>query len=207
MPNSPLEQRNELIAKRDNAYKRYEQQTKLRLRAEHELGVAKQRLAETQRSVACGESDDSKVTQAEGAVAERQHEWDRAYAAANQALDASKAVEVNLGQLYKDEWPVFAEEADLASKRARTVLRELADCYQKAQEAWAAAQVAWTPLCAAAGGIPGMGSFPVSGDGLLGGGWTARPSGIEVMLDMEPELYEDPEQRAMMEGLTAGEPD
>jgi phage-related tail protein len=200
-PNSPLKQRDELVAKRDNAYKRYSEQTKLRQRAEHELGVAKQRLAVSQNSAAVTVSDNgAQVTQSEKAVAQAQREYDRAHAAANQALDATKAVEVNLGQLYQEEWAVFANEADMSSKRATTTLEELADSYRKAEEAWARAQVAWTPLCAAAR-IDGMGSFPLSGHEQRLSGWTARPPGVEVMFEMEPGLHEDPETRALMEGL------
>jgi hypothetical protein len=202
MTNSPLKVRDELIAKRDNAYKRYSQQTKLRQRAEHELGVAKQRLAVSQNNAACCDGDDAQVTQAEEIVAQCQREYDRAHAAANQSLDATKAVEVNLGQLYTDEWVVFANEADMSSKRAITTLGELADIYHKAEEAWAVAQVAWTPLCAAAGHIPGMGAFPLAGHEQLLSGWTARPPGVEVMFEMEPDLDEDPATRAMMEGLS-----
>ena len=202
MPSSPLKLRDELVAKRDNAYNRYSQQTKLRLRAEHELGVAKRRLAVAQNNGACGEGDDAQITQADEAVAQRQREYDRALAAANQALDASKAVEVNLGQLYKDQWAVFANEADMVSKRAHTALEELADSYRKAEEVWAEAQVAWTPLCAAAR-IGGMGGFPLAGHESLLGGLTARPPGVEVMFDMEPDLHEDPETRATMEGLAS----
>ena len=201
MPNSPLEQRDELVAKRDNAYERYSQQTKLRQRAEHELGVAKQRLAAAQRSAACGEGNDAQVTQAEKEVAQRQREWDRAHGAANQALDASKAVEVNLGQLYKDEFAVFADEADMASRRALATLEDVADIYHKANEAWAEAQVAWAPLCTAAK-ILGVGAFPlaVHQAEVHAGGWIARPPQVHLLDGMEPDLHEDPEERGLMGG-------
>jgi hypothetical protein len=196
-PPGPLEQRDKLQREKQAAYDEYAEQSQRRQVAEHSQGVAKRHLRDLQSARAKGNGTEVQVEKARDALDEATCDYEDALERANTALDVTKGLEATLGQLYCDYFEVFAEEAEQSSKRADAVLNEFVAAYRRAQEAWAAAQVAWTPLCHAVR-IANMGQFPLTDFDMAAvvTGWTARPPGIEVL-----DTSEAIEEAAALEGL------
>ncbi|HEV3047730.1 MAG TPA: hypothetical protein VGY13_10250 [Solirubrobacteraceae bacterium] len=196
---TPLQQRDALIRERKNAYKLYEEQTQLRIRAEGAKGQRASRLREAEAALNKGQATEAQVEEAEADCASVEDIYKKTLDKANRALGATKRIDIELEQLYSDYFTDFAAEADTHSKLADQATNEMIAAYRRAQEAWARAQAAWTPVCHAVK-IANMEPFPLT-DQLLAPviqGWSAKPSQIEVMDDAD--LNPDPEETALLEG-------
>ncbi len=198
-PSGPLAKRDELQRQKQNAYDEYAEQTQKRQRAERERGAANRKLSAVESARATGGGSDAQVEKVAAEVASTIAAYEEALARGNRALETTKSIEATLAQLYGDEFPAFAEEAEQVSKRADAAVNELVDAYRRAQEAWAAAQVAWGPLAHAVRIAP-MEPFPLTDHAMepVITGWDARPVAIEVLDVSDDEAIE---VAAEMEGL------
>lgn len=178
LPN-PIRERDRLKEEIQALYDRYLAQTRLRQKAESMRGPAERNLVAAEEAVAKGKGSQSQLNECELALKAWTEKYDTALARANRALETRKSLEYELEQLYSAYFAEFAAEAEKASKMADAALHEMVSAYRRAQEAWATAQAAWTPLCHSVKIAP-MLPFPVDDFTLapIITGWHARPPGV-----------------------------
>jgi hypothetical protein len=177
-PLSPLAQRDELIRKRDEAYRSYTEHTAARQEAERAMG-------QLQRRLHAGELDGDSEGDLEDAFETAQADYDRSLAKANVALDKTKGLESEIEALYSRSFSDFAEEANRVSSMAGVALTDFLEAWRRARSTWQAATEAWAPLCRSVC-ISGVGPFPVTEHVLsevLNGEATATPAGVEIFED------------------------
>ena len=181
MTSDPLKRRDELQAQRQHAYDTYAEQAQIRQRAERARASADRRLHEAESALARGQGSQREVETLMATGADAVAAYEKSHHLEGAALDAVKACEVQLAQLYSDEFIVFAEEAKLDSERADAAMQELCAAYRRAEQFWAKAQVAWQPLCNSVR-IPGMDPFPMPEHEMSAvlNGWNALPPSVEV---------------------------
>src|ERR1017187_3470688 len=105
-PTGPLEQRDRLQAQRQAAYDTYAAQTQRRQRAERERGAATSAVTQVETERAKGQGTDAQAEQAYARLATITGTCEEALARSNVALDATKALDVQLAELYADEFVV-----------------------------------------------------------------------------------------------------
>ena len=180
----PLKRRDDLQAQRQHAYDTYAEQAQIRQRAERARASADRRLHEAESAQAPGEGGQREVETVMATGAEAVATYEKALHLEGNALEAVKACEVQLAQLYSDEFVTFAEEATVESERADAAMRELCVAYRRAEQFWAKAQVAWQPVCNAVGNA-GVEPFPLPEHQMAAviNGWDSLPPSIEITRD------------------------
>jgi ElaB/YqjD/DUF883 family membrane-anchored ribosome-binding protein len=127
---------------------------------------------------------DKDVVAAQAKLEKAKQQYDRHAEATNSALDAAKAIELDLEQLMRSFPGLFAERAEAATQAAARAMETAADALRDAQTAWTEAQAAWAPL-AKAQGVSGVEDFPLPDpDQVVAdvkrGAIVARPQAVSV---------------------------
>jgi len=175
-PTGALAQRDDLVRKRDAAYRLYAEHTRERQLAERAMGSLAKRIT------AMDFSDDEGELDLEVAHATAEADYRKHLEKANSALDRVKTLEAEIEALYEREFGTFAEEANAATEVADTAIADLAVVYERAVKAWGAAVQAWAGPCRAAR-IDGVPPFPLARHviaDLFSGEVRAQPPRVEV---------------------------
>lgn len=171
-----------LESAKEAAYSAYHDATVGRQQAEVERATATRAVAATRTQRATGGASDKAVEQAHKRITKAETDYADQLDRANAALDAVKAIEQQLDQLYSEAFTELVEEAEDVTQAAHAAVLALEAPYEHAREAWDAAVRAWAPLARAAR-IDGVGDFPMEPwpELVRAGDFAARPPGVEVL--------------------------
>jgi hypothetical protein len=189
----PLAQRDALRAEQKAAYATYSQYTVMRQKSERVKAGAERNLAAVEEAMAKGTGGTEEQREEMALrLEEANATYEKALRISNKALATTKTLEADLQQLYGEHFDAFAYEADKASKLADAAVEELVAAYRRAQQAWAEAQVMWTPVCHALR-IENVGPFPLTDQATAGviQGWKSKPKAIELLPYEEGEAMDE----------------
>lgn len=149
---TPLEERAALFAEGATVQQNADLATRAQAEAAHALAGLELRSVELHQDRARGRVDGDAITAFERERSQARQAVRLADEAAVGALNARRAIEQELQELYARELTVFAAEAEEATQRAAAALEAARAPYQAAHAAWSAAQSRWRPLTAALAG-------------------------------------------------------
>jgi hypothetical protein len=179
----PVALRDDLLGRKQRAYDTYVAETTKRQTAEMDKERLTRELWQAERASAQGLGSESDVAAKEAELAQATEAYGHHLSRADAALDATKALDVQLDQLYGSAFPVFADEANEKSNEAEAVIDEFVDVYKRVLAAWSEATEAWAPLCQSVR-LPGVSPFPLTEyrmQELIAGQCDPRPDGIELL--------------------------
>jgi hypothetical protein len=173
-PLTPLQQRDLLEERRQQAYAVYSDETQKRQASERRIDVLENEVR--------GQPLANGSLKAEEELESAKSDCERALSRSGTALDKVKSLEAELADLCQREFATFAESADEVSERAELALRDVVEDIHRARAVWDQAVQAWAGPCRAVR-AQDVGAFPIP-ESLIGtltdGSAAAKPPGIEV---------------------------
>ena len=163
------------------AQRNYSEGTVNRAQAEAERAAAVRSLAALKTARASGGASGGEVDAAHKRLAKADQSVAGQHELTNAALDAVKALEYQLDELFGANLEAFVEDAEAATRRAAKALLAVEAPFEAARDAWEAAARAWAPLARAAR-VEGVGRFPVADAfrDVRAGAVVARPPSVLV---------------------------
>jgi len=124
------------------------------------------------------------VATANEALKEWRNEFVQTNLAEQGALVGARGAEEELKQLLRDQFEVFAEDAEELTQQAHEALMAFEEAYRAASQKWRSAAEIWSPLATAVGVAPSA-AFPLPDPdrlfpALRSGALAARPPAVEA---------------------------
>ena len=143
---TPLEERAALFAELATVQENADRATGAQAQAAHALADVDRRSGELHQDRARGRIDDDVLAAFEQERSQARLKVRTADEAAVGALDARRAIEQELQELFAGHLDVFTAEAEQATQRAAVALDALRAPYAEAWAAWSVAKAKWRPL-------------------------------------------------------------